>query len=101
MPYSSFAFPYPGPYLQYAHVRLSSVERKNAPVLVLPPPAERAAAINTALLVEPSARAIVALLATYPDVVKAAFVSLEPAAIVTFCFRLTRTSLSRFGSELD
>ncbi|KAL8284193.1 hypothetical protein RQP46_004942 [Phenoliferia psychrophenolica] len=78
-----------GPYLQYAHVRLCSVERKNAPGLVLPPPSERAATINTDLLVEPSARAIVQLLATYPDVVKAAFINLEPATIVTWCFRLT------------
>ncbi|KAK4706113.1 arginyl-tRNA synthetase, partial [Phenoliferia sp. Uapishka_3] len=78
-----------GPYLQYAHVRLSSVERKNAPTLVLPPPSERASTIDTKLLVEPAARDIVALLATYPDVVKTALVNCEPSTIVTFCFRLT------------
>lgn len=78
-----------GPYLQYAHVRLSSIERKNAPDLVLPPPAERSSAtINTALLTEPSAHAIVYLLAQYPDVVKLALKAQEPATIVTFCFRL-------------
>lgn len=67
------------------------MERKNAPDLVLPPPSERAATIDTTLLTEPSARAIIMLISTYPDVVKAAFISLEPATIVTFCFRLTRT----------
>ncbi|SCV73529.1 BQ2448_7455 [Microbotryum intermedium] len=77
-----------GPYLQYAHVRLSSVERKNAPELVLPPPSERPTAIDTFLLTEPKAREIVVLLSTYPHVVKAALINLEPATIVTFAFRL-------------
>ncbi|GAA6042570.1 hypothetical protein JCM8097_003136 [Rhodosporidiobolus ruineniae] len=77
-----------GPYLQYAHVRLSSVERKNAPDVVLPSPETRPTAINTALLTEPKAREIVLLLASYPDVVKAALKSLEPATICTFAFRL-------------
>ncbi|GJN88844.1 hypothetical protein Rhopal_001815-T1 [Rhodotorula paludigena] len=77
-----------GPYLQYAHVRLSSVERKNAPEVVLPPPAERATAINVAHLSEPKAREIVLLLSSYPDVVRAALKSLEPATICTFAFRL-------------
>lgn len=78
-----------GPYLQYAHVRLSSVERKNAPTVVLPHPSLRPSTIDTALLTEPKAREIVALLATYPDVVKNALRALEPSTIVTFCFRLT------------
>ncbi|KAM0755895.1 arginyl-tRNA synthetase [Meredithblackwellia eburnea MCA 4105] len=69
-----------GPYLQYAHVRLSSVERKNAPTVVLPAPEQRSQ-IDTSVLTEPSARAIVLLLATYPDVVKTAFTSLEPSTI--------------------
>ncbi|GAA5890801.1 hypothetical protein JCM8208_003054 [Rhodotorula glutinis] len=78
-----------GPYLQYAHVRLSSVERKNAPAVVLPPPGERSAAINVALLSEPKAREVILLLASYPDVVKAAFKSFEPATICTYAFRLS------------
>lgn len=78
-----------GPYLQYAHVRLSSVERKNAPDLVLPPPAERPTAIDVSLLTEPKAREVILLLASYPDVVKAAFKSFEPATICTFAFRLS------------
>ena len=78
-----------GPYLQYAHVRLSSVERKNAPLVVLPDPSLRPSTIDTTLLTEPKAREIVALLATYPEVIKIALRSLEPSTIVTFCFRLT------------
>ncbi|KWU41404.1 arginyl-tRNA synthetase [Rhodotorula sp. JG-1b] len=77
-----------GPYLQYAHVRLSSVERKNAPEIVLPPPSERATAIDVSLLTEPKAREILLLLSEYPNVVRAALKSLEPSTICTFAFRL-------------
>ncbi|BGP13532.1 arginyl-tRNA synthetase [Rhodosporidiobolus nylandii] len=77
-----------GPYLQYAHVRLSSVERKNAPDVVLPSAADRPSSINVALLTEPKAREIILLLASYPDVVKAALKSLEPSTICTYAFRL-------------
>ncbi|BGP45732.1 arginyl-tRNA synthetase [Rhodotorula kratochvilovae] len=87
-----------GPYLQYAHVRLSSVERKNAPEVVLPAPAVRAQEINVALLTEPKAREIVLLLAAYPDVVRAAFKSLEPATICTFAFRLCHAISSAWES---
>jgi arginyl-tRNA synthetase len=78
-----------GPYLQYAHVRLSSVERKAAPTIVLPAPSEILNSVDTSLLVEQKARDITALLATYPDVVKAALKSQEPSTVVTFCFKLT------------
>jgi len=78
-----------GPYLQYAHVRLSSVERKNAPEFVLPSPRERPESIDiTSLASEPKARELVMLISTYPDVVQAALKSLEPATICTFAFRL-------------
>ncbi|GAA5978830.1 hypothetical protein JCM10908_004501 [Rhodotorula pacifica] len=77
-----------GPYLQYAHVRLSSVERKNAPEIVLPPPSERDAQIDVSLLTEPKAREILLLLSEYPNVVRAALKSLEPSTICTFAFRL-------------
>ncbi|POY71941.1 putative Arginine--tRNA ligase [Rhodotorula taiwanensis] len=77
-----------GPYLQYAHVRLSSVERKNAPEIVLPPPSDRATAIDVSLLQEPKAREILLLLSEYPNVVRSALKSLEPSTICTFAFRL-------------
>ncbi|KIJ45253.1 hypothetical protein M422DRAFT_251433 [Sphaerobolus stellatus SS14] len=74
-----------GPYLQYAHVRLASMARKN-PQLYPMPPAEE---INTDLIVEPKAREIIMLLASYPDVVKTALKSREPSGVVTFMFRLS------------
>lgn len=73
-----------GPYLQYAHVRLSSMARKNPELLPLPP----ASSINTDKLSEPKAQEIVMLLSSYPDVVKNALDKLEPSSVVTFCFRL-------------
>lgn len=38
-----------GPYLQYAHVRLASIERRNPQLLPIPPREQ----INTDLLMEP------------------------------------------------
>ncbi|KAF9445696.1 arginyl-tRNA synthetase [Macrolepiota fuliginosa MF-IS2] len=74
-----------GPYLQYAHVRLASIGRKNPHLLPLPPPSQ----INTDLLAEyPQAREIVFLLGSYPDVVLTALKTQEPSGVVTFLFRL-------------
>ena len=73
-----------GPYLQYAHVRLASIERKNPELLPLPAPSQ----LNTAALVEPSAREIVFLLGTYPDAVKNSLKTHEPSTIITFAMRL-------------
>lgn len=75
-----------GPYLQYAHVRLSSMGRKNPHLLPLPPVDQ----INTDLLAEsPQARDIIFLLGTYPDVVNTALKTHEPSGVVTFAFRLS------------
>ncbi|GBE88787.1 arginyl-tRNA synthetase [Sparassis latifolia] len=74
-----------GPYLQYAHVRLCSISRKNPELFPLPPRSQ----IDTTLLVEPAARDIVFLLGSYPDVVKVALRTHEPSGVVTFAFRLS------------
>ena len=74
-----------GPYLQYAHVRLSSIERKNPDLLPLPSPSE----IDCSVLTESQAREIAFLLGSYPDVVKAALKNHEPSTVVTFCFKLS------------
>jgi arginyl-tRNA synthetase len=75
-----------GPYLQYAHVRLASIERKNPHLIPLPPPSQ----IDTSSLSTSStARDIVILLGTYPDVVKTALRTHEPSGVVTFAFRLS------------
>jgi arginyl-tRNA synthetase len=79
-----------GPYLQYAHVRLSSMERKNPNLLPLPPRAQ----IDTSLLNEPQARDIVFLIGSYPDVVLTAYKTREPSGIVTFAMRLSHAIAS-------
>jgi arginyl-tRNA synthetase len=75
-----------GPYLQYAHVRLSSISRKNPNLLPLPLPSQ--IDIST-LTTSAQAREIVFLLGTYPDVVKTALKTHEPSGVVTFAFRLS------------
>ncbi|KZT54638.1 arginyl-tRNA synthetase [Calocera cornea HHB12733] len=76
-----------GPYLQYAHARLSSVQRKTTDAgLVLPSDVSK---INTDLLTEPGARAIIYLLASYPDVVRMALKTYEPSTVVTYLFKLS------------
>ena len=73
-----------GAYLQYAHVRLCSVERKVAST-VSPPNA--ASDIDMQLISEPKARELIFILATYPDVVRTALKTYEPSNIVSFCFK--------------
>ncbi|KAJ6482894.1 arginyl-tRNA synthetase [Mycena vitilis] len=75
-----------GAYLQYAHTRLCSIERKVAPEVSLcdsPPD------VDTELLVEPKAREIAYILACYPEVVRMAFKVQEPSTIVSYCFKLS------------
>lgn len=74
-----------GPYLQYAHVRLASIGRKNPHLTPLPPPSQIATGTLTAY---PHAREIAFLLGTYPDVVNIAMKTHEPSGVVTFAFRL-------------
>jgi len=75
-----------GPYLQYAHVRLASIGRKNPHLLPLPPPSQ----IETdSLAGMPHAREIVFLLGTYPDVIRTALRTHEASGVVTFAFRLS------------
>ncbi|KAJ9112553.1 hypothetical protein QFC19_000570 [Naganishia cerealis] len=73
-----------GPYIQYSHVRLCSVQRKN-PNILLP---EDITQIKTSLLSEPKAREIIYVLSTYPQVIRDAFIDYQPSTIVTFCFKL-------------
>ncbi|KAF8331282.1 arginyl-tRNA synthetase [Cantharellus anzutake] len=82
-----------GPYLQYAHVRLASMARKNPELLPLrtadPSDPKSSIDIDTDSLTEPKVREILMLLASYPDVVKTAMEKYEPSGVVTFCFRLS------------
>ncbi|RCK60770.1 Arginine--tRNA ligase, cytoplasmic [Candida viswanathii] len=72
-----------GPYLQYAHSRLCSMQRKSGISI------EELEHANFDLLVEPCALNLVRTLAQYPDVVKRAVKTLEPSTIVTYLFTLT------------
>ncbi|TIB03125.1 hypothetical protein E3P96_01968 [Wallemia ichthyophaga] len=76
-----------GPYLQYAHVRMSSIQRKVADETVLPEDPTKD--VDTKLLTEPKARELVYLLSQYPDVVKNALKTHEPNNIVSYAFQLT------------
>jgi arginyl-tRNA synthetase len=69
-----------GPYLQYAHARLRSVERMAG--------FEVDSSTDLSTLVEPSAIALLDVIATYPDVVREVGSALEPCNTVSFAFRL-------------
>ncbi|KAF8004222.1 hypothetical protein HF325_001670 [Metschnikowia pulcherrima] len=72
-----------GPYLQYAHSRLSSVQRKSGIS------EEKLKNANFDLLTEDSASDLIRTLAQYPDVIKKALKTSEPSTIVTYLFNLT------------
>lgn len=74
-----------GPFIQYSHVRLCSVQRKN-PNVVVP---ESVDEIDISVLTEPKIHDILYHLAGYPDVVKTALKFSEPSAITNWCFKLS------------
>ncbi|KAG8992354.1 hypothetical protein FRB90_001038 [Tulasnella sp. 427] len=77
------------PYLQYAHVRLCSMERRVALEENLALDSASLDSIDTSLLLStPKARDIVLYLAMFPDVVRTALKTHEPCALVAFCFKL-------------
>ncbi|CAG8736920.1 13120_t:CDS:2, partial [Acaulospora morrowiae] len=70
-----------GPYLQYAHARLCSIERNSG--LVVKP------SINFDLLNEKPAIELISMIAQYPDVVKSALYTLEPCTVLTYAMKLS------------
>lgn len=72
-----------GPYLQYAHARLCSIERNSG--IPINPDAD------ITLLAEPEASELLNMVAQYPDLVKALMLSLEPCNVVTYAFKLSHT----------
>ncbi|KIO18962.1 hypothetical protein M407DRAFT_31366 [Tulasnella calospora MUT 4182] len=76
-----------GPYLQYTHARLCSMERMVALEDGLA--ISSLESIDTSLLLStPKAREMVFYLATFPDVVRTALKTHEPSNLVTYCFKL-------------
>jgi arginyl-tRNA synthetase len=78
-----------GPYMQYNHVRLCSVERRVADLdgVALPAVLDPSS-LRLDLLAEPKAREVIMLLAAWPETVRANLKDLQPSTIVHFCFRL-------------
>lgn len=76
-----------GPYLQYAHSRLRSVERNAGDIYNV----EELIKADYSLLSEPCAIELIRLVAQYPDVLLNALRTLEPSTIVTYLFKLTHT----------
>ena len=70
-----------GPYLEYAHARLCSVERKCG--------FELNPAADLSLITEPEAALLLMEIARFPEVVKSALDSLEPVNILTYLFDLS------------
>ena len=89
-----------GPYLQYAHARLSSITRK-AEI-----PEEELAYADLSLLTERHAIDLVRSLAQWPDVVQNTLKTLEPITVLTYLFKMTHALSASYdhlqivGSEL-
>lgn len=79
-----------GPYLQYAHARVCSIERRAAI------PAEELAKADLSLLTEPHAINLVRALSQWPDVVQNTLKTLEPTTVVIYLFKLTHVLSSSY-----
>lgn len=79
-----------GPYLQYAHARLCSIERKaDADISSL-------GSADLSLLTEPHAINLVRSLAQYPDVILNTLKTREPATVLTYLFRMAHALSSSY-----
>lgn len=79
-----------GPYLQYAHARVCSIERRAAI------PAEELEKADMSLLTEPHAVNLARVLSQYPDVVQNTLKTLEPTTVVVYLFKLTHVLSSSY-----
>ena len=79
-----------GPYLQYAHARVCSIERRAGLS------AADLASADTSLLNEPHAVNIVRLLAQWPDVMQNTLKTLEPTTVLTYLFKMTHALSSSY-----
>ncbi len=83
-----------GPYLQYAHARLCSIERKSGIAV----DGATVDSINFDLLAEKEAIDLAMMIAQYPEIVQESRLSLEPCNIVSYLMGLSRlvsTALDR------
>lgn len=84
-----------GPYLQYAHARLCSIER-GCPLKL---DAETLNQVNFELLKEPQADSLMDWIAVFPSIVVDAAKNKEPVSVVKYCLRLSQR-VSTAVSEL-
>ncbi|CAD6505400.1 BgTH12-00891 [Blumeria graminis f. sp. triticale] len=90
-----------GPYLQYAHARLSSITRKAGLS------SDDLLSANLELLTEPHAVNLIRVISQYPDVIQNTLKTLEPTTILTYLFKMTHTLSSSYdhlrivGSERE
>lgn len=74
-----------GPFIQYSHVRLCSVQRKN-PNVPVPASVDE---IDMSVLDEPKVHDIIYHLSLYPQFLRNAYTANEPSTLVTWCFKLS------------
>lgn len=74
-----------GPYLQYAHARLCSIERACS----LKVEANNFDKVNHDLLKDPRAEALIDMISLFPDAVKESSINKEPTTLVKYCLRLS------------
>lgn len=79
-----------GPYLQYAHARLSSITRKSGLDV------NELVNANLDLLTEKHAVDLVRLLAQWPDVLLQTAKTLEPITVLSYLFRMTHMLSSSY-----
>ena len=90
-----------GPYLQYAHARVTSIKRKAGLT------DDEIASADLSLLTEPHAVNIARLLAMYPDTVQNTIKTQEPTTVLTYLFKMTHALSSSYdvlqivGSERE
>ncbi|KAI9190122.1 arginyl-tRNA synthetase [Blastocladiella emersonii ATCC 22665] len=81
-----------GPYLQYAHARLCSIERKAGDAAPI-------ADVDFSLLSEPAAQNLINIIAQFPDVVRTIPANgFEPCNVVTYLFKLCHAVSSTLDS---
>lgn len=79
-----------GPYIQYAHARLASVERKSGNVINHD--------ADLSLLTEPQAIDVIRTISQYPDLIKSLLAAYEPCNVVTYAFKLSHDISACFES---
>lgn len=77
-----------GPYLQYAHSRLRSIERKAAEQFGF---TSDLVSADLSLLSEKEAQSLALLIARYPDIVQEARITTEPCTVINYLMLLSRS----------